>query len=146
MIPPKATMTMRSTLSALSLLLLLLLPSSCILAVDASGLDGRTPNARRADTVRLLEEKLHYLQEIESRLADSAHRVHAQLEQGVASEGDVRDAEVRLLEARARRVDAELELARWRRLKSDDDDDEDDEEDEDEDDDEEEKRDREHRG
>ncbi len=118
-------MNLRRTFSILAMAALLLVPSSCILAVDASGNKGRDAREQRADSIRLLVEKVGYLREIENHLAEAAHLSHALREQGRSSEAEVMAAEVRLLEARVQRVDAELELAGWRRARSSDDDDDD---------------------
>lgn len=125
-------MNLRRTFSTLAMAALLLLPTSCILAVDASGIKGRDSREQRADSIRLLDEKVRYLREIEERLAEAAHLSHARSEQGTVSDADVMAAEVRLLEARIKRVDAELELVGWRRSRSSDDDDDDEEDDDDE--------------
>ncbi len=65
------------------------------------------------ETMRLLQEKLGYLQQAESKLRDGLKAANAS---STTSDEQKRDMEVRLLEARARRVDVQLELARWQAL------------------------------
>jgi hypothetical protein len=96
-------------------ILTLALLGSCVLAVDAS--EGKTGSDRSGsprETVRLLEEKLGYLQEVESKLREG---LAAAKDSSMTTDSQMRDIEVRLLEARARRVDVQLELARWRSSK-----------------------------
>lgn len=88
-------------------LLLLALPAGCAFVLDNS--DGHpTHLGDPRENVRLLQEKLGYLREAESKLRDGIS--------STATDSERRDMEVRLLEARARRVDVQLELAHWQVL------------------------------
>ncbi len=80
----------------------------CVLAVDASESKREASAASRRQTVRLLQEKLGYLVEVEHKLGSAVKEAKA--ETGV-SPMTLRDMEVRLLEARARRVNVQVKLA-----------------------------------
>ena len=72
------------------------------------------PCSAARQTVRLLQEKLGSLVEVEHKLGSAVKEAKAETE---ISPITLRDMEVRLLEARARRVDVQLELAGWRTKK-----------------------------
>ena len=86
----------------------------CVLAVDASESKPEVRAATRRETVRLLEEKLGYLRDVEKKLREGLAAAKAST---MTTDSQMRDIEVRLLEARARRVDVQLELAGWRTKK-----------------------------
>lgn len=93
-------------------LMLLALAGGCAFVLDNS--EGRpTQVGNPRETVRLLQEKLGYLQQAENKLRDGLSAANASAS---ATEEQKRDIEVRLLEARARRVDVQLELAHWQAL------------------------------
>ena len=93
-------------------LVMLALVGGCAFVLGGS--DGRSSaylgNPR--ETVHLLHEKLGYLQQIEHALRDGLAAAKASPS---TTDDQQRAMEVRLLEARARRVDVQLQLARWRR-------------------------------
>ena len=95
-------------------LLALSMPGGCVLAVEHRTVEGQTGDRRQ--NVRLLQEKLSYLREIESKLQKNVMLARSRHEDGF--EADVSLQEVQLLEARARRVDCELQLASWRARKN----------------------------
>ncbi len=86
----------------------------CVLAVDASESKREATAASRRQTVRLLEEKLGYLQDVEKKLREG---LVAAKESSMTTDSQMRDMEVRLLEARARRVDVQVKLAGLRTTK-----------------------------
>ncbi len=86
----------------------------CVLAVDASESKREATAASRRQTVRLLEEKLGYLRDVEKKLREG---LAAAKESTMTTDSQMRDMEVRLLEARARRVDVQVKLAGLRTTK-----------------------------
>ena len=97
-------------------LTLMLLPTGCILAVDASDQNNARRTRDRKEAVRLLAEKVGYLQQIERKLEQGVATQEQRMKGGSADDGSLRKAEIKLLEARARRIDCQLELASWRRV------------------------------
>ena len=93
-------------------LVVLALMSSCAFVMGGSD---EGPNSHVADprlTVRLLHEKLGYLRQIEHNLRNGLAAAQASPN---TTDAQKRGMEVRLLEARANRVDVQMELARWLR-------------------------------
>jgi hypothetical protein len=90
----------------------------CVLAVNARDSKSDARAATRREAVRLLEEKLGYLRDMEGTLAKSVAEAKSLHAQSVLSSRELGALEIQLLEARARRVDVQLELATWRTPKS----------------------------
>ena len=73
----------------------------CVLAVDASESKREATAASRRQTVRLLEEKLGYLEEVEKKLREG---LAAARESSMTTDSQKRDMEARLLERSLRHL------------------------------------------